>query len=150
MIVSLQNYTRSSDFRMCLYVIGSIDPGEDKLVGKKPFIGLPGNPVAAIVTFMIFARPALLTLAGCTDTKPLSFRVPALFSYNKKAGRKEWIRASITSGTDGQIGAKKYHKDGAGILSSMVNTSGLLELPEELTEIRAGTMLKFIPFSEMS
>jgi len=119
-------------------------------VGKKPFIGLPGNPVAAIVTFMIFARPALLTLAGCADTAPLTFRVPALFSYNKKAGRKEWIRASITSGTDGQLGAEKYHKDGAGVLSSMANTSGLLELPEELTDIRAGTILNFIPFSEMS
>lgn len=119
-------------------------------IGKKPFIGLPGNPVAAIVTFMIFARPALLTLAGCADTAPLTFRVPALFSYKKKAGRKEWIRASITSSTDGQFGAEKYHKDGAGVLSSMANTSGLLELPEELTDIRAGTILNFIPFSEMS
>jgi len=119
-------------------------------IGSTPFIGLPGNPVAVMVTFMRFARPALLLLGGATETDPLSFRVPAQFSYRKKAGRREWIRVSLKTDEHGVAGAEKFPRDGAGILSSMVASDGLLELPEELTEIEPGTMLDFIPFSEVS
>lgn len=119
-------------------------------LGKVPFIGLPGNPVAVMVTFMRFARPALLLLGGCRDIEPSFFRVPVDFSYKKKADRREWLRAMLVPGPDGALQAQKYPRDGAGILSSMVGADGLLELPEDLTRLEPGTMVDFLPFSEVS
>ena len=62
-------------------------------VGRVPFIGLPGNPVAVMVTFLRFARPLILRLGGCTEVEPAHYRVPAGFDYKKKRGRREWLRA---------------------------------------------------------
>ncbi len=118
-------------------------------IGSVPFIGLPGNPVAAMVTFMRFARPALLRLAGCTEIEPVFFRVPAAFSYRKKPSRREWIRAVLVPGENGAVQAEKFSRDGAGILSSMVAADGLVELAEELTTIEPGTMVDFLPFNEV-
>ena len=118
-------------------------------VGSVPFIGLPGNPVAVMVTFMRFARPALLRLAGCTEIEPAFFRVPAAFSYRKKPSRREWIRAVLVPGKNGVVQAEKFPRDGAGILSSMVAADGLIELAEELTQIEPGTMVDFLPFNEV-
>jgi molybdopterin molybdotransferase len=118
-------------------------------IGAVPFIGLPGNPVAAMVTFMRFARPALLRLAGCTEIEPVFFRVPAAFSYNKKPARREWIRAVLVPGENGAVRAEKHARDGAGILSSMVAADGLVELSEELTKVEPGTMVDFLPFNEV-
>lgn len=119
-------------------------------IGGTPFIGLPGNPVAVMVTFMRFARPALLLLGGATQIEPAMFRVPAAFGYDKKAGRREWLRASLAPGADGALQAEKFGRDGAGILSSMVAADGLIELAEELTRIEPGSMVDFLPFNEVS
>ncbi|MHA1108740.1 MAG: molybdopterin molybdotransferase MoeA [Alphaproteobacteria bacterium] len=119
-------------------------------IGRVPFIGLPGNPVAVMVTFMRFARPAILLLSGCTDTAPNIFRVRADFEYHKKASRREWLRASLFTGDDGALCATKFPRDGAGILSSMVESDGLIELPEDLTLLEPGTMVDFLPFNEVS
>jgi molybdopterin molybdotransferase len=119
-------------------------------VGRTPFIGLPGNPVAVMVTFMRFARPALLLMAGCTEIDPRVFRVRAAFSYKKKPTRREWLRAELFVDEDGVLSARKFARDGAGILSSMVAADGLIELGEELTKLDPGTMVDFLPFSEVS
>lgn len=119
-------------------------------VGPVPFIGLPGNPVAVMVTFMRFARPALLLLGGCKDIDPAFFRVPVDFTYKKKPSRREWLRTLLVPGPDGTLHASKFPRDGAGILSSMVAADGLIELPEDLTRLDPGTMVDFLPFSEVS
>jgi molybdopterin molybdotransferase len=119
-------------------------------VGSVPFIGLPGNPVAVMVTFMRFARPALLLLGGCTEIDPTFFRVAVDFSYKKKPSRREWLRTILVPGRDGVLCASKFPRDGAGILSSMVAADGLIELPEDLTRLEPGTMVDFLPFSEVS
>jgi len=119
-------------------------------VGRVPFIGLPGNPVAVMVTFMRFARPALLLLGGCGEIEPSFFRVPVDFAYKKKASRREWLRAMLVPGPGGALQAHKYPRDGAGVLSSMVGADGLVELPEDLTRLEPGTMVDFLPFSEVS
>jgi molybdopterin molybdotransferase len=118
--------------------------------GEAAFIGLPGNPVAVMVTFMRLARPALLKLAGGVDVAPLAFRVPADFAYRKRRDRREWIRARLVKDGAGHLVARRYPKDGSGILTSMVESDGLIELPEEVTELESGDLVDFLPFSEMT
>ena len=119
-------------------------------IGRVPFVGLPGNPVAVMVTFMRFARPAILRLAGAADEVPRTFPVRAAFAYRKKVSRREWLRASLFTDADGALAARKFPRDGAGILTSMVESDGLIELPEALGEIAPGESVDFLPFSEVS
>lgn len=118
-------------------------------VGSVPFIGLPGNPVAVLVTFMRFARPAILRLGGSRDTEPNAYRVRVGFPVKKKHGRREWLRVRLERDADGFPVVHKFPRDGAGILTSMVESDGLVELPEELTSLEAGTMVDYLPFSEI-
>ena len=119
-------------------------------IGSTPFVGLPGNPVAAMVTFVRFARPLILRLGGATDVTPNLFRVRADFEHTKKRNRREWIRARLVAGTDGTLSARKFERQGAGILTSLVDSDGLVELPEDLTHLAAGSMVDFLPFSEVT
>ena len=119
-------------------------------VGRVPFIGLPGNPVAVMVTFMRFARPAILRLAGAADVAPKTFPVRAGFAYRKKVSRREWLRVSLHTDEAGMPYVTKFPRDGAGILSSMVGSDGLLELPEDLAAVEEGATVDFLPFSEVS
>jgi molybdopterin molybdotransferase len=118
-------------------------------IGKVPFVGLPGNPAAALVTFLRFARPLILRLAGASHVAPLLFPVRAAFDHNKKSGRREWVRVRLETGSDGGLTAVKFPREGAGILSSLVESHGLVELPEEMTQLSEGTMVDFLPFSEV-
>ncbi len=118
-------------------------------VGKVPFIGLPGNPVAAAVTFLRFARPAVLRLAGAKNTDPLLTRVKAGFAMKKKAGRREWLRCQLTRDAKGDLVARVFPREGSGILSSMVWSDGLVELPEALTTIEEGMDVDFLSYAEV-
>jgi molybdopterin molybdotransferase len=118
-------------------------------IGRVPFIGLPGNPVAVVVTFALFARPLLLGLGGASELDPVHYRVRADFDYKKKRGRREWLRARLVPRDDGTLGAEKFARDGAGILSSTVFADGLIELPEDVTRLERGAMVDFLPFSEL-
>ncbi|MCD6075707.1 MAG: molybdopterin biosynthesis protein MoeA [Rhodospirillales bacterium] len=113
-----------------------------------PFIGLPGNPVAVMVTFVTIARPIVLRLAGAVPSAPVAFRVVAGFDFVKKAGRREWLRAHLVAGADGPI-AQKFSDDGSGILSSMVETDGLIELAEDVTGVARGDRVDFLPYGEL-
>ena len=118
-------------------------------VGRVPFVGLPGNPVAVMVTFMTVVRPMILRLMGGTDPAPHRFQVRAGFAYKKKKSRREWVRARLENDGNGGWQAIKFPRDGAGILSSMVESDGLVELPEGVTELAPGTLVDFLPFSEV-
>jgi molybdopterin molybdotransferase len=119
-------------------------------VGRVPFVGLPGNPVAVVVTFLTFVRPMILRLLGGSDLLPHRFRVLAGFDHKKKKDRREWVRARLESDGEGGWRAVKFPREGAGILSSLVESDGLVELPEELTRLQAGTLVDFLPFSEVT
>src|SRR5947208_3544680 len=100
----------------------AIKPGRPVALGQLkgvPLIGLPGNPVAAALTFAILARPLILRLAGASMTPPLTVTVPAGFAYRKKPGRREYLRASIERPSGGDNGgaavARRFPRDGAGI-----------------------------------
>ena len=125
--------------------LGQIQAGDRSAA----FVGLPGNPAAAMVTFVLIGRPLILRLGGATEIAPIVYRVPADFDYRKKKDRREFIRARLELGTDGIRRAKKHGASGAGILSSLVGADGLVALPEEMTELNAGSMVEFLPFSEV-
>ena len=118
-------------------------------VGHVPFVGLPGNPVAAMVTFLRFARPLILRLAGATQVAPLIYRLRADFDHKKKRDRREWVRARLVPSDDGTLVAAKFPRGGAGILSSLVEADGLVELPEAMTRLERGAMVDFLPFAEV-
>jgi molybdopterin molybdotransferase len=128
----------------------AIKPGRPIAVGqlgRTPFVGLPGNPVAAMVTFLVIGRPLVLLLSGATDVAAARFPVVAGFDYKKKKGRREWARVRIEANGDGRPVAQKYRSSGAGILASMVEADGLLELGEDMDGLKKGAVVDFLPFS---
>jgi molybdopterin molybdotransferase len=129
----------------------AIKPGRPIALGQVrgvPLIGLPGNPVAAALTFAILARPLILRLGGANAAVPLSFPVEAGFSYRKRLGRREYLRASLKREGD-RLVAIKYPKDGAGILSSIVQSEGFAVLGEDVSDLAPGATIDFLPFSEV-
>ncbi|MBY0429717.1 MAG: molybdopterin molybdotransferase MoeA, partial [Rhodospirillales bacterium] len=126
-------------------------PGRPVALGEvlgKPFVGLPGNPVAAMTTFLLLGRPLVLGLMGARITQPPRYPLPAAFSFRKKPGRREFLRARLVV-EDGQSRVIRFENDGSGILSSMTRSDGLLDLPEDLTAIEPGQFVRFLPFSEV-
>jgi molybdopterin molybdotransferase len=129
----------------------AIKPGRPVALGTirgVPLIGLPGNPVAAALTFAIVGRPLILRLAGATEPAPATFRVRADFAYKKRAGRREYVRASLVRDGDAVV-ARKYPKDGAGILSSIVRSDGFAVIDESFAQVMPGDPIEFLPFSEV-
>jgi molybdopterin molybdotransferase len=119
-------------------------------VGRTAFVGLPGNPVASMVTFLAVVRPMILRLMGGEAEPPHRFAVTADFDHKKKKDRREWVRARLSVGADGRLVARKFPREGAGILSSLVEADGLVELPEDLTRLEPGATVAFLPFSEVT
>jgi molybdopterin molybdotransferase len=119
------------------------------IIGGTPFIGLPGNPVASFVTFTYVVRPTVLALAGTAQRAVLPIPVRAGFSYRKKRGRREYVRVSLRKNADGVFEAVKFPREGAGLLSSLVDTDGLVELGEDLTEVRPGQIVSFLDYATL-
>lgn len=115
-------------------------------VGRAAFMGLPGNPVAAFVTFVRIARPLLAALGGEAFVPSVGVPVVAGFSYRKKLGRREYVRVRVASGADGMLHARKHPVDGAGILTSLTATDGLVELGEDVTGVASGMTVQFLPY----
>ena len=130
----------------------AIKPGRPVAMGiidGTPLIGLPGNPVASFVTFAYVVRPTVLALAGAAQRQPLPMPVRAAFSYKKKIGRREYVRVHLRDGIDGVREAVKFPREGAGLLSSLVDTDGLVELGEEITAVEAGQTVGFLAYSSL-
>jgi molybdopterin molybdotransferase len=127
----------------------AIKPGRPVAMGVVngcAFVGLPGNPVAAFVTFARVVRPLLLRLAGALPERARAFPVRSGFSYRKKKGRREYVRVTLRATDDGGLEAIKYAQDGAGVITSLTETDGLAELPEDTTDIRPGATIGFLPY----
>ncbi|MSU88197.1 molybdopterin molybdenumtransferase MoeA [Rhodobacteraceae bacterium 2CG4] len=108
-----------------------------------PVFGLPGNPVAAFVCALVFARPALLLLAGAGWRAPLALTVPAAFSKRKKPGRREYLRARL----DAQGRAEVFASEGSGRISGLSWAEGLVELPDAALDVAPGTPVRYLPFA---
>jgi molybdopterin molybdotransferase len=74
--------------------------------------------------------------------------LPAAFDQSKKAGRREFWRAHLAT-TDGRLSVTKFPRDGSGLISSLREADGLIEVPEEVSEVKIGDTLDFIPFAEL-
>jgi len=117
-------------------------------IGDCVVLGLPGNPVAVFVCFLIYVRPVLTRLAGGVWPEPVSFPLPASFAQKKKVGRREFWRARLKRETSGRLAVAKFARDGSGLISSMREADGLIEVAENVSEVREGDMVDFIPFTE--
>lgn len=130
----------------------AIKPGRPVAMGVidgTPFIGLPGNPVASYVTFAYVARPAIRALSGTALQMPPAVQVRAAFSYRKKGGRREYVRSRLRLAADGAVEAIKFPREGAGLLSSLVETDGLVELHERLNGVEPGQAVPFHSYSNL-
>jgi len=108
--------------------------------------GLPGNPVAVMVTFLAFVRPALLRMMGCTQAPPPLLRARSSEAIRKKAGRTEYQRGLVGLGADGQLEVRVTGNQGSGVLSSMVRANGLIVLPHASGNVAAGEMVDVMVF----
>jgi molybdopterin molybdotransferase len=116
-------------------------------IGDCVVLGLPGNPVAVFVCFLIYVRPVLTRLAGGLWPEPVRFPLPAAFTQKKKIGRREFWRAKLTC-INQQLRVAKFPRDGSGLISSLREADGLLEISEDVGEVREGDSVWFIPFTE--
>ena len=121
-------------------------PAAMGVVGGAPVVGLPGNPVAAVVTFLHLARPLLLRLAGAVPEALPRFAARADFAYRKKLGRREYVRVRLGPGSP-LPAAAKFAREGAGLLSSLTESDAFAELPEEVTAVAPGDIVRVLPFA---
>jgi len=119
------------------------------IIGGTPFIGLPGNPVASFVTFVHVVRPTVLALAGALQQPLVPMPVHAAFSYKKKIARREYVRVNLRKAPDGVLEAIKFPREGAGLLSSLVDTDGLVELGEDITQVQPGQTVGFLSYASL-
>jgi molybdopterin molybdotransferase len=119
------------------------------IIGGTPLIGLPGNPVATFVTFVHVVRPTVLALAGAAQQPIVPMPVRAAFSYKKKISRREYVRANLRRAEDGALEATKFPREGAGLLSSLVETDGLVELGEEIRKVEPGQTVGFLGYASL-
>lgn len=119
------------------------------IIGGTPFIGLPGNPVASFVTFVHVVRPTILALSGAMQERLVPMPVSAGFTYKKKIARREYVRVSLRTAADGTLEAVKFPREGAGLLSSLVDTDGLVELGEQVTLVEPGQTVGFLSYASL-
>jgi len=128
----------------------AIKPGRPVAMGVidgTPLVGLPGNPVAVFITFIYVVRPLIAAMNGAPQALPRRMKVRSGFDYKKKEGRREYVRVSLRQDDTGCLVAEKHPVDGAGILTSLTQTDGLIELAEDLTRVAPGDLIDFIDYA---
>jgi molybdopterin molybdotransferase len=116
-------------------------------IGGAAFFGLPGNPVAVMVTFYAFVRGALLRLAGRTDAlSPPLFGVPSETALRKRPGRTEYQRGILTRTEDGTLRVRPTGSQGSGVLRSMSEADCFIVLDHDRGDVAAGELVSVQPF----
>jgi molybdopterin molybdotransferase len=108
--------------------------------------GLPGNPVAVMVTFLALVRPTLLQLMGCSDAPPPLLRARSLSNLRKKPGRTEYQRGWVSANANGGLEVSVAGNQGSGVLSSMAQANGLIVLPHESGSVQIGDPVEVMMF----
>jgi len=129
-------------------------PGRPMAVGRiavegksSVLFGLPGNPVAVMVTFLAFVRPALLRMMGSTEAAPPLLRARSQAPIRKKAGRTEYQRGVVSTAPDGGLQVELTGNQGSGVLSSMVQANGLIVLHHAQGNVAAGDEVDVMMFA---
>ena len=115
-------------------------------IGKSVLFGLPGNPVAVMVTFLAFVRPALLRMMGSTANPFPMLRAKSIEPLRKRAGRTEYQRGFVSSAADGTLQVRTTGNQGSGVLSSMVQGNGLIVLHHAQGNIAVGDEVDVMMF----
>jgi molybdopterin molybdotransferase len=115
-------------------------------MGKAVLFGLPGNPVAVMVTFLAFVRPALLQMMGCAAEPPVLLKAHSAEAIRKKPGRTEYQRGIVSSSVDGTLLVKTTGQQGSGVLSSMAQANGLIVLHHSQGDVRPGDAVDVMMF----
>jgi molybdopterin molybdotransferase len=115
-------------------------------IGKSVLFGLPGNPVAVMVTFLAFVRPALLRMMGSTAQPTPLLKAKSLEPMRKKAGRTEYQRGFVSIAADGTLQVRTTGNQGSGVLSSMVQGNGLIVLHHEQGNVAVGDEVDVLMF----
>jgi molybdopterin molybdotransferase len=142
--------------RLVFWRVG-IKPGRPVAMGVIPrvngasaaFVGLPGNPVAVFVTFARVVRPLWARLAGAELAELVALPVRSTFAYRKRKGRREYVRVALRTGADGVVEAVKHAQDGAGVITSLTETDGLIELMEPVTAVAPGDSVGFLSYAAL-
>jgi molybdopterin molybdotransferase len=117
-------------------------------IGDCVVLGLPGNPVAVFVCFLLYVWPLLRRMGGAAWPEPRRYRLPALFAFpGRKVGRREFWRGILQETPQG-LAVDKFARDGSGLISGLRAADGLIDIPEDVTEVRPGDLVLFIPFAE--
>lgn len=129
----------------------ALKPGRPLALGSIkgiPILALPGNPVGVMVTFLLIARPLIARLSGAAFHPPRRLPVLAGFSLERQSGRREFARVWLKDTPSGPM-AVLFPKDSSGILGSMTETDGLIDLPEGPLNISPGSPVDYLPFAGM-
>lgn len=134
-------------------------PGRPMAVGRIPpvsnqggnsngaiLFGLPGNPVAVMVTFLAFVRPALLQMMGVSAAPPPLLKARSTEAIRKKAGRTEYQRGWVSTAPDGSLQVKTTGSQGSGVLRSMAEANGLIVLHHAQGNVAVGDELDVLMF----
>lgn len=124
----------------------AMKPGRPLALGRwrgVPVFGLPGNPVAAFVCALIFARPALMAMSGAGWSESPPDLRPAAFDKRRKAGRREYLRARLDQNGEVEI----FANEGSGLIRGLVWAEGLVDLPDGGPDIARGDMVRYLPFT---
>lgn len=122
-------------------------PGKPLAFGhirSTPLLGLPGNPVAAAVSFILFGRAAIRTMLGFTEISPRTIEVVTGSEIDNRGHRRHFVRVQLEPAPDGPAMARVVGEQGAGVLSSLAAADALLVVPEEMERVPLGTRLRAI------
>ncbi len=126
-------------------------PGRPMAVGRigaksSVLFGLPGNPVAVMVTFLAFVRPALLRMMGSTASNLPLLKARSTEAIRKKPGRTEYQRGTVSTAPDGTLEVRTTGNQGSGVLSSMVQANGLIVLHHDQSSVAVGDEIDVMMF----
>ena len=129
----------------------AIQPGKPLAFGDvagKPWIGLPGNPSAALITALVVVRPFLLRAQGVTDVTLVPMLLPADFTWTQRNRRRQYLRARLAPGIDGQARITLHPRQSSAMLSAACWADGLAIVEREQL-VEKGGLVRFVSFAEL-
>lgn len=127
----------------------AIKPGKPFSFGRvreTPFFGLPGNPVAVFVTFLMLVKPYLLKMQGAISVQSDKYQLPAGFEISKVGNRQEYLRVRLHRNQQGNQELVPFSNQGSSVMTSTSWADGLAIIPIN-TKIKKGDLLDFLPYT---